>query len=1328
MARKESLVAESVRIEGGLFPGALLDEIRQGKAKKMEDSDYNIPKGLRLRDEIGRAFRMALPLWQDFMSMKHRQGIREMDIVDNWLFPLLSSILGYKDLTRVPAIKIGDRDFPVTHNSLGNTVPMVLVGPETELDKSEHRFGYDGLRRSATGLIQELLNAGDSYLYGIVSNGVLLRLYRDNHSLTRPAFVEIDLERMFTEELYADFALFYQLLHSSRLMPREGGVSSCIMEQWREAAHETGERAVENLRIGVTAALEMLANGFLAHPDNTVLRSSIENCTLSVSSFQLQLLRLVYRLIFLFTAEDRGLLLDPEGSTEAQELYTNGYSLSVLREKARNRVRLDDYSDCWEQLRIVFSALANGEPRLALPALGGLFEADQCPDLDNSSIANKALLAALRELSFFRQGKILARINYRDMDSEELGSVYESLLELVPQIEFNSRPWHFSYAINGGTDTKGNARKLSGSYYTPDCLVKELIRSALEPVITDTLVRNPDNPRDALLKLNIIDPACGSGHFLLAAARRVAVELARIDALPDQPTEKHYRHALREVISHCIYGVDLNPMAIELCRTALWLEALEPGKPLSFLDAHIRNGNALVGVLYPDTVDSGIPDEAYNALTGDDKAVASALKKSNKKFREQLQSKDEKVVEQDMFAEPEKEVIPVIDLSSMPEDTLADIEAKRKKYREFLNSAQRQQLRLKADVYTAAFFAPKTPEYRDQIPTSEDILRLRGKLMPRSGVADLARTIAERNRFFHWRIEFPDVFEKGGFDCVLGNPPWERIKLQEEEFFASRSPAIANAINKAAREKLINRLKDANKGTAEAALYSEFVFAKRSAEASSLFAHIGKDDGGRFHLTGVGDVNLYALFAELVSQIIGISGRSGVIVPSGIATDDSTKNFFADISLNGKLVSLIDFENREALFKGVHRSYKFCCLTLGKSAAAKFSFFLTNTNQLQDNRRQFTLTPEEVVLLNPNTRTCPVFRSQYDAELTKKIYRAAPVLIDENKGTGGNPWEIKFSAMFHMSNDSHLFKTHEELANKGGTLEGAVFYVAGEKFLPLYEAKMVHQYDHRWATYESNSKDVRDLTIEEKADPETVVLPRYWVAKSHVDEALKLKAWKHKWLMGFRDVTNATNERTVISGFIPISAVGHTMPCILPMVEISNTIMFTANLNTLVYDYIARQKIGGIHLTYGYFKQFPTLEPRRYSKIDREFITPRVLELTYTAHDLASFARDLGYDGPPFPFDPDRRAIIRAELDACYARLYGLTRDELRYILDPADLLGSDYPSETFRVLKEKEIREFGEYRTQRLVLDAWDRMERGEKMLSEIEKNPEKITSPNDL
>jgi len=149
------------------------------------------------------------------------------------------------------------------------------------------------------------------------------------------------------------------------------------------------------------------------------------------------------------------------------------------------------------------------------------------------------------------------------------------------------------------------------------------------------------------------------------------------------------------------------------------------------------------------------------------------------------------------------------------------------------------------------------------------------------------------------------------------------------------------------------------------------------------------------------------------------------------------------------------------------------------------------------------------------------------------------------------------------------------------------------------------------------------------------------------------------------------------------------------------------NLNALIYDYVARQKVGGTHLTYGYLKQFPTLPPDAYTQTDLDFIVLRVLELTYTAEDLRPWAEDLGYTGDPFPWNPDRRRMLRAELDAYYARLYGLTRDELRYILDPADVEGPDYPSETFRVLKDKEIREFGDYRTRRMVLDAWDQLNR---------------------
>jgi hypothetical protein len=201
-----------------------------------------------------------------------------------------------------------------------------------------------------------------------------------------------------------------------------------------------------------------------------------------------------------------------------------------------------------------------------------------------------------------------------------------------------------------------------------------------------------------------------------------------------------------------------------------------------------------------------------------------------------------------------------------------------------------------------------------------------------------------------------------------------------------------------------------------------------------------------------------------------------------------------------------------------------------------------------------------------------------------------------------------------------------------------------------------------------------------------------------------------RWLMGWRDITNATNERTVIASVLPRVGVGNKIPLIFPGDSISpfQTAALLANLSAICFDFAARQKIGGITLNFFIAKQLPVLPPDRYTEADLAFIVPRVLELTYTSHDLSPWAEDLGHSGPPFAFDPERRALLRAELDAWYARLYGLTRDDLRYILDPADIMGTDYPSETFRVLKSNEIRDHGEYRTQRLVLAAWDRMELG--------------------
>jgi hypothetical protein len=884
------------------------------------------------------------------------------------------------------------------------------------------------------------------------------------------------------------------------------------------------------------------------------------------------------------------------------------------------------------------------------------------------------------------------------MDSEELGSVYESLLELVPQVTLSGGVRKFSF-IGDDEDgsTKGNARKLSGSYYTPDSLVQELIKSALEPVIARTLADNPHEPVKALLELTVCDPACGSGHFLLAAARRIADEVALLRAPEGNPTEDDFRHALRDVVAHCIYGVDKNQMAVELARTALWLEAYTPDRPLTFLDAHLRCGDALLGVLDDAILQEGIPDKAFNELSGDDKEVVKRVKKANRDALKAIGKAKEKF--RLMLSLGLGDEVDVAAFEALPDDTMEALQAKRAAHAALEANIAASKARLAADIFVAAFVLPKTAGTEARVPTSQDLWLVLNGDYPRPGIADSAHQAAQTTQAFHWWQAFPQVKAKGGFDVLLGNPPWERIKLQEEEFFATRSPLVSEAEHKAERSRRISLLAEgmllhtlypdveAAQGlvppnAAEQALYAEFLAARRNAEAASLFAH----DAGRYPLTGVGDVNTYALFAESFVQLVRDSGRAGFIVPSGIGTDDSTKRYFQYLIAETKLVSFFGFDNARRIFPAVHPDTPFALVTIGKTMQdADLAHYLLAVEHLSDAHRRFTLTQEEFRLINPNTLTCPVFRSERDAELTKKLYRAAPVLIEESVPEV-NPWGIRFMSMFHMSNDSGLFCN-----------------VPGPSRLPLHEAKMMHQFDHRWATYsEDGSVDVSNA---QKQDPAFSVNPRYWVAAAEVEARLRDKGWERKWFMGWRDITNATNERTVIASVIPLAAVGNQMP--LMLFDTRNdwrpTAALLGNLCALVFDFVARHKTGGTHMNYFIYRQLPVLPPDRYTDADLAFVVPRVLELTYTAYDLKPWAADLGYAGTPFSWDLERRAQLRAELDANYARLYGLTRDELRYILDPVGVMGEHYPSETFRALKNKELREFGEYRTQRLVLQAWD-------------------------
>jgi hypothetical protein len=1294
----------TLTLEGGLFLPDQLEKAALGSAQWQTEADYGTPKGLRLKDEYSRAFQIACAQWKHFAAQLERNDVDAAALTQTFVQELLRDGFGYP-IQSCPGITLGERRYPVS--LLAGSVPVVVAPYTLALHDSDTRFAIEGSgarKKSAFMLAQELVNASPDHFWAITSNGKQLRLLRDAATLTRPSFLEIDLADLLGGQRYAEFANVWRLLHASRAA---GEPAECIWERWRAAGQEEGTRVRDGLRLGVTDALLTLGEGFLQHPANDAMRSALHKGELTKDAYFQQLLRLIYRLIFLFSVEERGLLHSKDESKHAQaarRAYAEGYAVARLRElclKRRARNRFDDH---WQALRIVFKGLSEGEPRLALPALGGLFALNQCPALDAASLDNAHLLAAIQNLRWASHKGVLAPVDYRNMGPEELGSVYESLLELVPEIDLPARKFGFVGLTSEGS-TVGNARKLSGSYYTPDSLVQELIKSALDPVVEQRLAAQPDAPVEALLAIRVIDPACGSGHFLLAAARRLAEKLAQLRATDGEQTEQDFRHALREVVNRCIFGVDRNPMAIELARTALWLEGFEEGRPLGFLDHHLQVGDALLGLTDLKALALGIAKDAFKPLSGDDKEVCKQLAKTNAAALKDLEKKRNARAfgQLDVASAGGSGLGQLQALEAMPENTTKQIAAKEAAYRAFLQQAKNSRLAHAADLLVGTYLLPKREGTEQQIPTSATLyLTLLGDALPTAqlGALAAAQTVCVEARVLHWPLAFPQVFASGGFDCVLGNPPWERIKLQEEEFFATRHRDVAQAKNKAERSQRIQWLSEGmlarhlfpaldhppHECEAEQRLYSEFISARRTAEAASLFAHVKGNDGGRYPLTGVGDVNTYALFAETINQITHADGRAGFIVPTGIATDDSTKAYFSDLIRRQRLVNIRSFENEEFVFPAVHHAFRFCLLTLGVADQADFVFFARQPAHIHDERRCFRLTTDEFERLNPNTLTCPVFRSERDAELTKKVHRAAPVLVDENR-PDGNPWGISFMTMMHMSGDSHLFAD-----------------APGHGKLPLYEAKMLHQFDHRWATYGVGG-DSHDLNSAEKADSTYTVTPRYWVNQAEVEQRLRDKGWTRGWLMGWRDITGVEKIRTTIASVLGRVGVGHTVPLFMTTQQPQPMAALLGNLNSLILDFCARVKVGGTHLTYSYLKQFPILPPGRYTEADLSFIIPRVLELTYTAHDLTPWARDLGYDGLPFAFDPERRAVLRAELDAYYAKLYGLTPDELRYILDPADVLGEDYPSETFRVLKNKELKEFGEYRTGTLVLREFDRM-----------------------
>ena len=934
-------------------------------------------------------------------------------------------------------------------------------------------------------------------------------------------------------------------------------------------------------------------------------------------------------------------------------------------------------------------------------------------------------------------------VNYRDMSVQQLGSIYEHLLEQEPVRDDDGK-----IAVRPNS----YARKDSGSFFTPQELVDLIVDRTLKPLAEERLTafeaksealksdRRPKperlaelhrlDPAEAVLDLKVLDPAMGSGHFLVTAVDFLSDYIAElVEYVPAVPEwlDGEYEsplvrrvEAIREdilrragesewvideslltdqaiirrmVLKRCIYGVDKNPLTVELAKVSLWLHSFTVGAPLSFLDHHLRCGDSLIGMRVWDARDEirrlgGL--SAASAVAGAEAATAGM------QLIEEMSDADVAEVRESaaLFREVEATTATMRGLL----DFLCGLR--------WLTAGMKRRERTEYESPLVDFLEQHSQDaYRllSLGPGSVDAVSPGSEETSASEFEALwsdARAVADRERFLHWEVAFPgvwhgwqDVRPRGGFDAVIGNPPWDRIKLQEVEWFATRAPRLALAPTAAARKEGILRLR--NQG---APLVDEYDEAKERADRLGQLVRVSGD----YPLLGGGDINLYSLFVERAMGLVKPDGFVGLLTPSGIYADKTAARFFQSVSTTGRVGGLFDFENRKIFFKDVHASFKFCVLVFGGEERqfdeTECAFFLHDTDALKDPERCFPLAPDDFARVNPNTGTAPVFRTRRDAEITRRIYERHPVLVHHSKEGERRTWPVRYATMFHMANDSHLFRTAAQLETAGFyPVEGNRWKRADELYVPLYQGRMVHQFDHRANSVHMNPESTHnpylsvEVTRAQHADPQFLPITQYSVPESAVDEAMSANTG---WTISYRRIARSTDVRTMIATIVPKAGFGDSVFLLMPEVGLSawDASSVVANLNSLSFDFVTRQKLHGTNLSWYLLEQLPVIAPMDYDRLfgettARDLVRDHVLRLTYTAHDMAPFARDLGYDGPSFTWDEKERRHLRARLDALYFHLYGLDREDADYVLS------------TFPIVRREDEAAFGSYRTRDLVL-----------------------------
>ncbi len=1185
--------------------------------------------------------------------------------------------------------------------------------------------------------------------WGILTNGGAWRLYDHRARPRATGYFEADLTELLQPGNEDDLRVFHLLFRRDSFTLQEGAAATFL-----EAAIAEGRRYEEQVA-------QDLSGVVFERVFPRLVQALADASGESLPEIREAALIFLYRLLFVLYAEDRGLL--PVNDSRYDDY---GLRKRARDDIARRMIGGDTFSThathYYDHLMTLFRLIDRGDASIGLPPYnGGLFASEAAELLENIRLADAKIAPIIYDLSHTTASD-RRFVNYRDMSVQQLGSIWERLLEREPVRH-----------DDGAIIIRPNpyARKDSGSFFTPQDLVDLIVERTLKPLAEERLAafesravalksdHRPKaqriaellelDPAEAVLNLKILDPAMGSGHFLVTAvdflSDYIADLIERVPAVPEwldggyasplvervasirgdilqraeasgwvvDPAHLTDQAVIRRmVLKRCIYGVDKNPLTVELAKVSLWLHSFTVGAPLSFLDHHLRCGDSLVGLRVPEALDDLL--RLGGLLTSSAVEGAEAAAQGMQRIEE-------------MSDADVTEVRESAALFRGVEDTTADLRG----LLDFLCGLRWLTAGMKQSD-RAAFEAPlvdalgRQPESAYRLlakgPDAVGPERSAGQDAFRPAFYDLwndAESIADREGFLHWEVAFPGVWRhwqnvspEGGFDAVIGNPPWDRIKLQEVEWFATRAPEIACAPTAAARTASIQQLREQG-----APLAAEFDAAKERADKLGQLIRAS----GHYPLLGGGDINLYSLFVERAMGLLKPDGVVGLLTPSGIYADLTAAHFFQSVSTSGRVSGLFDFENRRPgtglppFFPDVDSRFKFCALIFGGERRTfdqtRCAFFLHDTNTIKDPDRCFPLTPEDFARVNPNTGTASVFRTRRDAEITRRIYERHPVLVDRSSGEERKTWPVRYVRMLDMTNDSGLFRTAEQLEAEGFyPVEGNRWMRGNELYLTLYQGRMIWHFDHRANSIRVNPENTHnpylseEVTEAQHADIGFLPRSQYWVPARNVENFLPQS---RGYALGFRDIARPTDVRTMIASIVPWAGYGNTVPLMIedrgaprvglapfrgPAFTAANSACLMANLNSLCIDFVARQKAQGTHLNWYIVKQLPVIASDTYARqfgntTARDLVRDHVLRLTYTAHDMAPFARDLGYDGPPFIWNEEERRHLRARLDTLYFHLYGLDRDDVAYVLD------------TFPIVRRQDEAEFGRYLTRDLIL-----------------------------